>query len=247
MEHRAYTRRTDHRKTAVLMVHGIAGTPAHFAFLMPAVDERFSINNILLDGHGGTVDDFSRTSMKKWKAQVKAMLDDLFDRYERVFIVAHSMGTLFALQAAVDHPDRIAGLFLLSPPMRPRVKLSAMLTAVRVALGWYSPADARAAAMYGDTSIRLTRKLWKYIGWTPRMIELVLECRRVRKILPEMKVPAKAFHAKCDELVSMRSMKDLAGHPYIENAVLETSGHFACSAEDGAALRGVLSGMLEKM
>ena len=104
---------------AVLLIHGIAGSPAHFRDLVPVIPETFSVYNILLDGHSGSVDNFSRSSMAKWKAQVTATLHTLFDRHEKVVIVAHSMGTLFAIQAATRHPDRISRLFLLAVPTRP--------------------------------------------------------------------------------------------------------------------------------
>ena len=68
--HRTYARIVPGAGTAVLMVHGIVGTPRHFDWLIPEFDETWSVYNILLDGHGGSVDDFAETSMKKWKEQV---------------------------------------------------------------------------------------------------------------------------------------------------------------------------------
>ena len=45
----------------MLFVHGIVGTPRHFDFLIDVVPSTVSIYNILLDGHGYGVRDFSRT------------------------------------------------------------------------------------------------------------------------------------------------------------------------------------------
>jgi len=59
-------------RIAVLFIHGIIGTPRHFTELIPLVQqvpEDFTVSNIILDGHGGTVDDFAHTSMAKWKAR----------------------------------------------------------------------------------------------------------------------------------------------------------------------------------
>ena len=50
---------------AVLMIHGIAGSPGHFRDLVPVIPPEFSIYNILLDGHSGKVENFSRSSMAK--------------------------------------------------------------------------------------------------------------------------------------------------------------------------------------
>lgn len=227
---------------AVLLIHGIAGSPGHFRDLVPVIPEEFSVYNILLDGHNGTVADFAKTSMAKWKAQVAATLDDLFARHEKVVIVAHSMGTLFAIQAAIDHPDRIPCLFLLSVPTRPWVRLSTLVTSVRVAFGKLD--DPKAQAMRNDAGIMLTSKLWKYLGWVPRMIELLRECRRIRKILPQLRTPALSFQSRADELVSIRSCRDLEFHPYITNLMLLDSGHFAYGRKDIPYLQKSLQQML---
>ena len=70
MEHLEYIRIVDHADTAVLFIHGIVGTPNHFHAFIPLVPEHISVCNLLLDGHGGSVKDFSHTSMRKWVVQV---------------------------------------------------------------------------------------------------------------------------------------------------------------------------------
>ena len=82
----------------------------------------------------------------------------------------------------------------------------------------------------------LTPKLWKYIGWVPRMIELLRECSRVRKIIPRLTTSTQTFQSQVDELVSIRSCKDLT-NPHIRNTVLTGSGHFVYSPEDTALLQ----------
>ena len=241
IDHSPYTR-IGTGPNAVLMIHGIAGSPGHFRDLVPVIPETFSVYNILLDGHSGKVENFSRSSMKKWKTQVADTLSDLFARHEKVVIVGHSMGTLFAIQAAIDHPDRIPRLFLLSVPTRPWVRFSTLVTCLRVAFGKRNrPADR---ALAGETALELTPKLWKYIGWAPRMIELLLECRRVRKLLPQLTTPTQTFQSQVDELVSIRSCKDLT-NPHIHNTVLTGSGHFVYGAEDPALLQAQLLETLE--
>ena len=64
-----------------------------------------------------------------------------------------------------------------------------------------------------------------------------MEIRRVRKILPKLGVPTLSFQSQVDELVSSRSCKDLKDHPYIENTVLHSSGHFAYGEQDTALLQ----------
>lgn len=243
MKHKTYIREGT-GKNVVLLIHGIAGTPDHFRDLVPVIPETFSVYNILLDGHSGTVREFSRSSMDKWKEQVHITLKSLLARHEKVVIVAHSMGTLFAIQAAIDHPDRIPALFLLNVPTRPRVHPRAMIGGIQAAFG--RPRSATARAMCQDTGIALTPKLWVYLGWIPRLVELLVECRRVRKILPRLTVPTLAFHSSTDELVSPESRKDLT-NPCVQNILLTDSGHFGYSHEDTALLQHRLLEILERI
>lgn len=247
MNHQEYIRIAPDNRKAVLMIHGIAGSPAHFRDLIPVIPADWSVYNILLDGHGKTVRDFSKTSMKKWKAQVAEHLQNLFCQYDTLVLVAHSMGTLFCIDAAIQHPDKIKALFLLSVPSRPWVRASTVATSLRVSRGNISPDDTAALAMLNDTSIHLEKNLLSYIGWAPRMVELLRECDRVRKLLPKLTVPCKTYQSQVDELVSIRSCKDLEGITCIENTVLTESGHFAYGPEDTRLLQKQLQKILENV
>lgn len=247
MEHQEYIRTVPGSDTAVLMIHGIAGSPAHFRDLLPVLPSDWSVYNILLDGHGGEVEDFAAASMKKWKDQVNGTLSQLFCQYRQVVLIAHSMGTLFAIQAAIDHPDKIPLLFLLNVPTRPWVRFSTAMTSVRVARGNISPNDHAALAMKNDTSIELSPDLFKYLTWLPRFVELLKEIRRVRKLLPRLKVPTYTFQSRTDELVSNSSVKDLENHPCIQNTVLYGSGHFAYGEEDARQLQDKLREQISQL
>lgn len=245
MEHKEYIRVVPGSRRAVLMIHGIAGTPAHFRDLIPVIPENWSVYNIVLDGHGKTVRDFSRTSMKKWKAQVAAMLEELFARYEHIVLVGHSMGTLFSIEAAIAHPERIDKLFLLAVPTRPQYPPSTFATSLRVSQGNLAPEDTAALAMASATGITLSKNPFAYIGWLPRIVELLVLCRQVRKLLPRLTVPCRTYQSQVDELVSARSIKDLENHPYIHNTVLHNSGHFAYGPEDTRLLQKEFSEFLD--
>ena len=244
MDHSEYIRIAENSSNAVLMIHGIAGTPAHFRDLLPAIPDSWSVYNILLDGHGKMAADFSATSMKKWKAQVAEVLQQLLERYEKIVIVAHSMGTLFAIQAAVNHPDRITALFLLAVPLRVHVPLNTVAGGLRVALG-KTQGHVVASAMADDCSIRHDGHLWKYIGWTPRLLELLEEIRWVRGLLPRLRVPCQAFQSETDELVSESAIRELERNRRIQVTVLKNSGHFAYGKEDAVLLRQRLQEMLK--
>ena len=244
IDHAPFTRQGS-GPNAVLLIHGILGSPGHFRDLISAIPATYTICNMLLDGHSGCADNFSHSSMAKWKAQVQTTLAELFRRHEKVVIVAHSMGTLFAIQAAIGHPDRIPALFLLSVPTRPWVRFSTWITCLRVAFGKLD--NPAAQAMRGETALELTPKLWKYIGWAPRMMELLGECNRTRKMIPKLTVPTQIYQSQVDELVSIRSCRDWENHPCITSITLHHSGHFIYGPEDTLFLQTRLKGLLEDL
>lgn len=238
MAHEAYTRILPNSRKAVLLIHGILGTPLHFAPLLPLIPEDWSIYNILLDGHGGKVEDFSHTSMTKWRAQVATQLDVLWDQYDQIVLVGHSMGTLFSIDEAVRRPEKMRHLFLLQVPLRPRLKLS---TALRSILLPFGIVPQSAQAMWDDCSVDLDPRLWKYFGWIPRFLELFSMCRHTRHILSELTVPCQAFQSAKDELVSNRTTRDLLRHSHIQTTILKHSGHFGYTGDDLTLLKSEFS------
>lgn len=244
MKYTPYRRVQPEATRAALFIHGIVGTPMHFQDLVPLIPEDWSVYNILLDGHGKQVEDFAHTSMAKWKAQVTAQLEEILSEHEQVLIVAHSMGTLFAINEAIRRPDRVSGLFLLAVPLTPRVLPSAALNSVKVALDLAKPSTP-AGDMLGDCGVHLSPKLWKYLTWIPRFWELIVEAHAAREKLSRITVPCYAFQSKKDELVSGKACRLLQAQPHIEVTVLPDSGHFCYKGNDLVLLQNRLRKMIE--
>ena len=232
MAHKPIKRIVPGAKTAVILCHGIMGSPDHFRHFIPLIPEDWSVCCLLLDGHGKGVMDFARSSMKAWKAQVFAQLQELMDTHEQVIFVAHSMGTLFAFQAAVQYPDQIPQLFLLGSPTRPFVRPSTAVNSVLMALGYVNPKNKSAVDMRACCSIRTDWMLWRYLLWIPRFLELFSEIHKTKKLLPQLKTPAWVYQSKKDELVAFSSCADFKDHPYITLTRLMDSGHFGYGEKD---------------
>ena len=126
MPHQPHRRIVRGSDTAVVFIHGIVGTPDQFNPLLPLVPKDWSVDNLLLPGHGGSVRDFSRSSMAAWRAHVAEHIDRLAEDHRRILLVGHSMGTLFCIDEAVKRPDTVAGLFLLASPLRIFMRPSAV-------------------------------------------------------------------------------------------------------------------------
>ena len=235
MVHEAYTRYIPGSRFAVIMIHGILGTPHHFEDLLPVIPEDWSVYNILLEGHGGSVADFSHSSMDKWRTQALAAVDQVTARHEKVVIVAHSMGTLFAVQAAIHDPNKIARLFLLNVPVRIKLAPTMAINSLRLALGDRRTEELK--ILHRRCSIALDKRLWLYIPWIPRFWELMLEGERVRKLLPLLKTPGEAFVSMKDEVVQRRTRHDLPAAGNLAVHLLPESGHYFYPPADMALMK----------
>ena len=232
MDHQEYRRIVPGAEMAVLMIHGIVGTPHHFDNLFPLIPENWSVVNLLLAGHGHGAAEFGAASMDQWKAQVSRELDELLAGHEKVMIVGHSMGTLFAIQSAIDCPERVVGLFLQAVPLRPYVHPKMTLASARLLFDVGVEEDPLAQALERDSSVDVDWRLWEYIGWPVRFVELLAECERIRRELPRLRVPTVAIQSLQDELVSDLSIWDLGKNPHVRVIPMENAGHFGYEGEE---------------
>ena len=242
MKHESYTRIVPGSDTAVLFLHGILGTPRHFKDFIPLVPYNWTISAPLLPGHGGSTRDFSKSSMAAWKKTAEEAAEELLRTHKRIFIVAHSMGTLFAIRQALKKPQRVQGLFLLAAPLKLGVKPAAAENMAKLYFNRIREEDLPAIAARDACSISLSRNILVYLGWAPRYLELFREIRTVRKLAGEVKVPVVAFQSVQDELVSRK-----AAVYFGEDAVcrfLPNSRHYYYAAEDREEMLRAFSAFL---
>ena len=223
---------SENAKTAVLFIHGIIGTPAHFKDFVSLVPESFSVCNLLLDGHGKGVEDFSKTSMNKWKNQVREKVEELKQSHENIIIAAHSMGTLFAINEAFLSPDKISCIYLLAAPLKIFLRPQALKNAVKVYFNKISPQDTIGKATREAYGIERDKRFWKYLGWIPRYLELFSEIKKTRELIPLLKTRVLCFQSENDEMVSMKALEYLKKNENISLEILKNSYHFYYNDED---------------
>lgn len=227
MNHQEYTNIIENSDTAILFIHGIAGTPNHFKDFIPKVPKHISVCNMLLDGHGKGVKDFSASSMAKWEAQVSEKIALLSSSHSSIYIVGHSMGTLFAIEQAVLHPNKIKALFLLAVPFKIHLKLNNTSTSLKVCFGSkIKKADEKALAAKEAYSIEADRHLYRYLGWIPRYLELFSKIKKTRKLIPRLSVPCFVFQSECDEVVAPSAKNCFKGNLSTKMHTLNNSGHY---------------------
>ena len=224
MDHSSYIHEPANARKAVLLLHGICSSPRHFDFLIPEFDDNWAVYNILIDGHGGSVQDFANSSMKKWKAQVHGLLDQLSDRYDSILVIGYSMGTVLEIEALPYYP-KVRGMLLLNVPMCPFVNPRIVPGTLKMLGGKKVADNSMAESIDRSMGITLTPGLFQYIRWIPRFIELFGLCRHCRKHKDNIQVPCIAYLGSIDELVSMRSRKYLEGNPNVTLRIMEGGGH----------------------
>ena len=243
MEHKEYKRISDNSNTAILFIHGIVGTPNHFNEFVSLVPKSISVYNLLLDGHGKGVKDFSKTSMKKWEMQVASAVEELSLMHEKIYIVAHSLGTLIAIDQAIKN-NKVCKLFLLAVPLRLSLKPKMSINSLKVYFDKIRPDDYEALAAKKCYGILNDKNPIHYIGWIPRFLELFSKIRQTRKTINLLNTPCVVYQSRNDEMVSRHSIKHLRSNPRIFVNELKKSGHYYYAKEDFEFLITEFSKML---
>lgn len=223
--HREYKRIIENSKKVILFIHGILGTPNHFECFISLVPDNISVYNVLLDGHGKGVKEFSKTSMKKWKKQIDDIVNELCSSCEEIYIVAHSMGCLLALEQSVKN-SKISKMFLLAAPLKLSLKPQMFINSLKVYFNKIDVDDEVGMAAKKCCGIHHDKNIFKYFGWIPRFLELFSEIKQTRNIINKVSVPCSVYLSCKDEMVSLSSQKFLKDNSNFLITQLEKSGHF---------------------
>jgi len=87
----------------VLLIHGFTGLPAELRLLGEYLNARgFTVLAIRLAGHGTTVEDLSRMEHEDWMDSVRDGYAILSGACDRISVVGHSMGAVFAMLLSVE-------------------------------------------------------------------------------------------------------------------------------------------------
>ena len=95
----------------VILLHGFGGDAAGWLFNQAPLAAKATVYALDLPGHGQSSKALNDGSVAHLAATVVAFMDAL--AITKAELVGHSLGGAIALQAAVDHPNRISGLALI--------------------------------------------------------------------------------------------------------------------------------------
>jgi len=126
---------------AIVMIHGLGGQMRNFSYALTdrlAADHRI----ILVDRPGSGYSAAASSAAIPAQAKLVAGLIDALG-LDRPLVVGHSLGGAIALALALDHPDKVSGLALISPLTQPQDSVPPAFRAiaigsplVRSALAW---------------------------------------------------------------------------------------------------------------
>ncbi|WP_413988551.1 alpha/beta hydrolase [Labrys okinawensis] len=228
---------------AVLMIHGLTGTPAELKFVSKGLARAgFSVYGVQLAGHCGSEADLLATGWQDWLDSVLAAFDRIRVRHETVFVGGLSMGALLALLVAAHRPQQVNGCILYSPTLFydgwsiPRVSVMIHLA---ILLGFGRFLRFRENYPYGVKDDRLRARILSamesgrseeagLLHMPGRSLgQLLRLIRDLKRRLPGIRTPALVLHAREDDVTSIRNASYIAaniGGP-IEKILLEDSYH----------------------
>lgn len=210
---------------AVLLIHGLAGSPKEMRCLEKhLVKAGLSVHAPLLPGHGTTPTDLARTSWQDWYQVVRECFLDLSARYQTISVAGLCMGSLLALKLGREFGERINALSLISTTLA-FDGWSIPWYRFLLPLGYHTPLryvySFPERPPYGIKNPRIrqrvasdiARQTFHYAKTPIRAIHQMEKLiRAVKKDIPHITAPACIIHATEDDITGPGSARYLERH-----------------------------------
>ncbi|HET7932141.1 MAG TPA: alpha/beta fold hydrolase [Rhodanobacteraceae bacterium] len=213
-------------RAGVLLIHGLTGTPAEMRFVGKGLHRAgFTVYGMQLAGHCGSEADLLRTGWRDWAASVREGAARLRNEVDRLFVAGLSMGSVLALNLAIEHADWVDGLGLYGSTFFydgwtiPRLaRLSFMLPLV-CGMGFFKQRRFMESFPYGIKDERVRMRIAGAMldgqseaaglpgnPW-PSLSEFHKLVWHVRPRLHEVRAPSLIMHAADDDIASVRNAR----------------------------------------
>ncbi len=216
----------DRNRLRCILVHGFNGEPIDMTELAGHLESLgFSTENLLLPGHGTSIQDFAEHGWQDWYAAVRGAVSEALDRGEGVLLIGHSMGASVCLAVTADEP-RVQGIVAMCPPIElhplTHSAVSQLGRILRYFPSWREDVRDRRGAR-----ARYPRRAY---SWTAvsTLQSLLAALPDLKGKLGAIRCPALVICARNDHVVPMRDgllAYQLVGSEDKELAVLRHSYH----------------------
>jgi carboxylesterase len=210
-------------KLGVLLLHGFTSHTDAVSGLIPRLNEAgIPYQMPVLRGHGTRYQDLVNVKAHDWFVDAERALIDLWNEVDQVLIVGFSMGGLVALELAMRHPGKCAGVVSIGACLKfrdPLARFSRNLA--KVVKYWQSPSPfndkelAKKSKNYEKFPVETFASLYDYT-------------REVAQKLGDVHVPLLILQSKEDQIVAPVSAMLIhrqVSSPRREIIWYEDSGH----------------------
>ena len=231
-------------RVGVLLIHGLAGTPAEMRYVANGVARAgYTVYCPQLAGHGGTEEDIKTTTWKDWYESVERSLFELRKECETVVVGGLSTGALLALLLAARNPEHVHGTALFAPTFWLNgwhipwyMNFFRLVTSKRIANRFNFP-DDEPHGIKDDRVREFVRDAMLGGGKTSTLATLttpggaVLEHRWLAKVvrteLPKIRQPTLILHPREDDLADLSNAWHLERHlgGFVNTVVLDDCYH----------------------
>lgn len=240
------------RGPALLGLHGFGATTQEVDMVVDIARE-LGLRGLapLLPGHGSSVLDLARMRYADWRGAAEQALHTLAREGREVIVIGSSMGSLLALDLAVDFPELVLGVGVLGSPIRLRWPYPSLALAAIARLEIPDFTTRKTGPDIRDPDARRTQVTY---GEQPAHAgnEVRLAGIRVEGRLGQVTCPAFVAHGRHDHVCPVRNARlvyaKLATRPWEkELLILERSYHIITRDLDRALLRGRLVRFIERL
>ncbi len=100
-------------KKTIVLVHGLASNAGFWRYVIPELSKQYRVIAVDLPGYGKSQKNYYAYNMSFYAAQVKRLMDEL--HIDKFIYVGHSMGGQVGITFALNYPQYLEKLVLVSP------------------------------------------------------------------------------------------------------------------------------------
>jgi esterase/lipase len=164
-------------ENGILLIHGFLDSPYSFRTLGNYFRSKcFVVKSILLPGHGTVPGDLLYVSYQDWVDIVDYGVNNLSKQVSHVYLLGYSLGGLLAVNEAVEHPEKISRMVLISPLFKMKFAYPQLigpydwLSRSIPRLQWVAQHADKAEARYESFPISPVYEMQKLMGRTQQKL-----------------------------------------------------------------------------